>query len=81
MRTVLVLSVRSKQRTPAPLLGMVRLVTATTSPSTQTLPDSRLSVRISMGLCLMARPIRTLPALFFAPGAASAWEGAALCRG
>ena len=72
MRTVLVRSVRSKQSTPAPLLGMVRLVTATTSPSTQTRPDSRVRLRISMGFCLMALPIRTLPAPFFAPGAVSA---------
>ena len=60
-RTEFVRSVRSKQSTAPPPLGIVRLVTATTSPSTVTLPDSRVSVCIGTGRCLMALPMSTLP--------------------
>ena len=55
-----VLSVMSKHST-APPFFTVRLETAITSPSTHTLPESMPSVRISMGLALMALPMRTEP--------------------
>ena len=53
-------SVMSKHSTAPPFLT-VRLVTAMTSPSTVTLPESMLSVRISTGLALMALPKITSP--------------------
>ena len=55
-----VLSVISKQSTAPPFFTS-RLVTSITSPSTQTLPESIPSVRISTGLALMALPMSTLP--------------------
>ena len=63
-RTVLVRSVRSKHSTAAPLLGMVRLVTATTSPSTTTLPDSSVRVFMGTGLVLIGLPMSGEPAGF-----------------
>ena len=61
-------SVISKHSTAPPFLT-VRLVTAITSPSTVTLPDSRFSVRISTGRALMALPKSTSPF-----GASPLWD-------
>ena len=61
MRTELVRSVMSKHSTALPRFCRRRLVTATTSPSTVTLPDSRVRVFMGTGRCLMARPISTSP--------------------
>ena len=84
-RTELVRSVRSKQSTAPPLFWMVRLVTATTSPSTVTRPDSSVSVFIGTGRCLMALPMSTFP--WGLPPEDGAWEvpasavEALTCRG
>ena len=61
MRTEFVRSVMSKHKTAPPLFWMVRLVTATTSPSTATRPDSRLRVFMGTGFILICRPMRTFP--------------------
>ena len=53
--TELVRSVRSKASTAPPFL-VLRLVTATTSPSTVTLPDSSVRVFMGAGFWRMARP-------------------------
>ena len=80
----MVRSVMSKHST-APPFFTVRLVTATTSPSTVTLPDSRVSSSMGMGFCLMVLPMSTSP--LGAPEAAEAvgvyvgvWAGA-FCLG
>ena len=56
--------------TALPFLGMRRLDTATTSPSTHTRPESSVSVSIGTGFILICRPSSTSP---FPPGPA---EGA-----
>ena len=51
----------SKHKTAPPLFWRLRLVTATTSPSTATRPDSSVSVFMGTGRCLMGLPIKTEP--------------------
>ena len=75
-RTEFVWSVMSKQSTALPRFWSSRLVTATTSPSRQTRPDSSVSVSMGMGLVLTARPKMTSPwgappCCVFAAGAAA----------
>ena len=54
-------SVISKARTALPCFFRVRLLTATTSPSTVTLPDSRVMPSMGMGCCFMLLPMMTSP--------------------
>ena len=74
MRTELVRSVMSKHSTALPRFCRRRLVTATTSPSTVTLPDSRVSSSMGMGFCLMVLPMSTSP--LGAPEAVGVYVGA-----
>ena len=76
-RMELVRSVMSKHSTALPRFWSRRLVTATTSPSTVTLPDSRLRVLMGTGLCFMLRPMSTSP-LGGPPGAGAETAAAAV---
>ena len=61
-------SVKSKQSTALPRLASLREVTAITSPSSATFPDSSVSVLIGTGFIFRGRPIRIFP-----DGAAALW--------
>ena len=81
-RTEFVRSVMSKHKTAPPLFWIVRLVTATTSPSTVTRPDSSVRVFMGTGFCLMGLPMSGAPLGLAEPaGWASANEALAFVRG
>ena len=70
----------SNDSTALPRFASVLDATAITSPSTATLPDSKVSELIGTGFSFRGRPIRIFPAdaaTFGAAGLAGTEEGAA----